>query len=101
MIKPLEAGLAVGLDAAFAYVLKDPAHNASKLVDWAEAFDKKGAWKAQLDLLRPIANDPENIWNKFLVNLCNEIDHDVLKTTFRNFFCERKLAWHAQADGYR
>lgn len=91
MIKPMEAGLSLALDTAFAYVLKDPARNAGKLVDWAETFDMKGTWKAQIEVLRPIANDPDNVWNKFLVNLCNEIDHEVLKTTFRNFFVNASL----------
>ena len=74
------------LDAAMDYALKDPAKNLSKLVDWGERFDGKHAFAQQISVLRPIAEDPDNTWNRFVVKLCEEIDHDILKATVRNFF---------------
>ncbi len=77
---------ALALDTAMKYVLKDPAHNLAKLVDWAEWFDISGNHTEQLAVVRPMAEDPENNWNKFVVKLCDEIDHEVLNITVKNFF---------------
>ena len=74
------------LELALNYVLKDPARNLPRLVDAVEKLDVTGEHAHQLDVVRPMAADPENNWNQFVVRLCEEIDHDVLKTTVRNFF---------------
>ena len=74
------------LDLAMGYVLKDPAHNITRLLDVAETLDVTGERAGQLQTVRPMAEDPDNTWNKFVVRLCDEIDADVLKTTVRNFF---------------
>ena len=74
------------LDLAMGYVLKDPAHNITRLLDVVETLDVTGERAGQLQTVRPMAEDPDNTWNKFVVRLCDEIDADVLKTTVRNFF---------------
>lgn len=74
------------LGLAMGYVMKDPAHNITRLLDVAETLDINGEHAGQLQTLRPMAEDPDDTWNKFVVRLCNEIDADVLKTTVRNFF---------------
>jgi len=79
------------LDVAIDYVLKNPVDNFSKLLDWADRFDISGTVKTQLGAIRPIASDPENVWNKFVVRLCEEVDHDVLKTIVHNFFINASM----------
>ena len=74
------------LEIAMNYVLKDPAKNISTLVEWLERFDIKGNLTPQINAVRPVASDPENVWNKFVVDLCENIDNDILKSTVRNFF---------------
>ena len=74
------------LDLAMDYVLKDPAHNITRLLDVVETLDISGEHAGQLQTVRPMAENPDNTWNKFVVRLCHEIDADVLKTTVRNFF---------------
>lgn len=74
------------LDLAMDYVLKNPAHNIIRLLDVVETLDITGEHAGQLRAVRPMAENPDNTWNKFVVRLCNEIDTDVLKTTVRNFF---------------
>ena len=49
-------------------------------------MDITGEHARQLEVVRPMAADPDNTWNKFVVKLCEEVDHDVLKTTVRSFF---------------
>ena len=83
------------LELAMNYVLKDPAHNLSRLLDVAEKLDVAVERAGQLSAVRSPAADPENNWNRFVVKLCEEIDHDVLKATVRNFFL------HASVLGMR
>ncbi|MBP1736331.1 MAG: putative Fe-S oxidoreductase [Oscillospiraceae bacterium] len=80
------------LDLALDYALKSPAKNFQTLVDWAERFDIAGEYTNAIKVIRPIASDPQNTWNKFVVNLCDEVDHEVLKATVRNFFVNASLA---------
>lgn len=92
MSKLLDKVQATALDVAMDYVLKDPARNFSKLVDWVEWFDRTGAHAGQIAAVRPVAEDPDNNWNRFIVKLCDEVDHDVLKATVRNFFVNAGVA---------
>ena len=71
------------LEMAMNYVLKDPARNLSRLVDVVETLDVAKEHAGQLAVVRPLAEDPGNNWNKFVVKLCEEIDHEVLKTMVR------------------
>lgn len=82
----LDKAQGTALELAMNYVLKDPAHNLSRLVDVVEKFDVAQEHSGQLKVVRPMAADPENNWNQFVVKLCEEIDHEVLKATVRNFF---------------
>ena len=79
------------LEAAMNYVLKDPAGHLPRLVDTLERLDLKGDHAHQIAAVRPLAEDPESNWNQFVVKLCREIDHDVLKTTVRNFFLNASI----------
>ncbi len=45
--------------AAMNYVLKDPAHNFPKLVDWAEMFARE-EHAGQLAVVKSMAADPDN-----------------------------------------
>ena len=76
----------LALDMAVNYVLKDPAHNMPRLLDVVETLDVTGGRAQQLATVRPVFADPDNNWNKFVVKLCEEVDHSVLKATVRNFF---------------
>ncbi|MDK2868112.1 MAG: hypothetical protein PWP51_2834 [Clostridiales bacterium] len=84
------------LDMAMTYVLKSPQDNFIKLVEWADRFDVAGNFKSAIETVRPMAEDPEHTWHQYVINLCEEIDHDVLKTTVQNFFINASLAGMAK-----
>ncbi len=92
MSKMLDKVQTTALDMVVDYVLKDPASNFIRLVEWADRFDVKGEYTSQISAVRPVAADPENNWNKFVVKLCNEVDHEVLKATVRNFIVNASLS---------
>lgn len=85
MSKMLDKVQAAALEMAMNYVLKDPAHNMHRIINMVEMLDVTGEHTTQIATVRPLAEDPENNWNKFVVKLCEEVDHEVLKTTVRNF----------------
>jgi len=70
------------LEGAMNYISGDPENNLTKLLSFIEGI---GWEKEQTDVFHKIIDEPENIWYKFLLNLWNDIDNDVLKTTFCNF----------------
>ena len=80
------------LELAMDYVLKNPAQNLPKLLELVERFDINGSAKKQIAAIRPIANDADNNWNKFVGNLCEDIDPNVLKAIVRNFFINAGVA---------
>lgn len=80
------------LELAMNYVLKDPAHNFSRLLDLVERMDIRGTHTNQLSVVRSAAGDPDSNWNRFVVKLCEDVDHDVLKATVRNFFINAGVA---------
>ena len=80
------------LDIAMNYVLKNPQKNLSVLIDWAERFDASGTVSGQIAAVRPVASDPENVWNKFIVSLCDDVDHSILKNMVSSFFVNAGIA---------
>lgn len=86
MINFLSKTQDAALDLAMNYALKDPSHNLVRLVNVAEMVDITKEYAGAIRAVRPIAEDPNNNWNQFVVKLCQEIDHEVLKATVRNFF---------------
>lgn len=67
------------------YVMKEPSRNLSRLLNIIETLDVSREHTAQLRVLRTVAEDPDNTWNRFIVRLCTGLDSEVLKTTVRNF----------------
>ena len=80
------------LEIAMNYALKNPAQNLSKLIEWADLFDISGNASSQLNAVRSISSDPNNVWNKFVVSLCEEVDNDILKKMVTNFFVNASIA---------
>ena len=85
----------LALEKAMNYVLANPARNLPTLVEWADRFDITGAYAKQIGVVWDVDCNPDSVWNKFVVKLCEEVDHDVLKTLVRN------LLINASLDGTR
>lgn len=72
--------------AAYAYLDSNPDKNIPKLLNWVEKFDRKGAVKPQIEAFRAVINKPDSNWYKLIKSVWTDIDPDVRKTFFRNFF---------------
>lgn len=73
------------LEKAFGYISGNPKENLPKLMKWADNIDITGYWKSQRELFHTIVDDPENTWYQYIMGLYNDIDANVLQTTFKNF----------------
>ncbi|MGI6727710.1 MAG: radical SAM protein [Anaerovoracaceae bacterium] len=74
-----------GLDIALNYLDQDIEKNMPKLMDWVDRFDINNSVKVERDAVRKVALDPESVWNRFLLNVWNEVDRDIVKKFFTNF----------------
>jgi MoaA/NifB/PqqE/SkfB family radical SAM enzyme len=91
---------AKALDLAISRVLKSPVKNFPKLLDWGEKFDKTKANAHVVKALRPIASDPDNVWNRYILGLCGDVDHRVLKTVLHNFAVNASFAGKVRRTEY-
>ncbi len=91
---------AKALDIAISQVLKSPVKNFPRLVDWAEKFDKTKANANVIRAVRPIASDPDNVWNQFILGLCRDVDHRVLKSVLHNFVVNASFAGKVRRTEY-
>ncbi|MBD5084817.1 MAG: radical SAM protein [Clostridiales bacterium] len=78
----------LGLKTAYGYIEKDPERNLPKLMEWVDklAGDGPNNFREQRDAFRAVINDPDNNMYQLMMNIFREVDNDVLKTTFENFF---------------
>lgn len=68
------------------YIGDDPEKNLPKLMAWVDKIDTKGAYKKQRDFVRSIINNPDSNWYKYIISLWKDIDPEVRKVMFNNFF---------------
>ncbi len=90
---------ALGLKTAFGYIEKDPEKNLPKLMDWVDrlAGDGPDSFQTQRDAFRAVINDPDNNMHQLMMNIFRDVDRDVLKATFENFFLNANIiGWPRQ-----
>ena len=85
-----------GLERVFHYVFKDPEHNLSKLMDWADKFSK-GEFEQQRKVIRDTFVNPQNPYHSYVMDLIRNTDEELLKTLVVNFFINTNLVgWDIQ-----
>lgn len=80
-----ETAQTYAMEAAFSYIAKNPKESLPKLLSVLETVDVKGTFKPMIEQFRVVVKDPSNNWNRFIINLFQETDTEVLKAIFRNF----------------
>ena len=79
------------MEKAYSYIAGNPVENLPKLMKWADELDKADNWKVQREVFREVLNQPDNNWYQYILGLFEDIDREVLKTTFRNFFINASM----------
>ena len=85
-----ERAVAAAAEQALNYISGDPEENLPRLLKWAEELNRGGEWAPQMKVLRGVLEE-KGIWYQYVLDLFRDIDRDVLKTTFRNFFIHAAL----------
>ena len=89
------------LRTAFNYLEKNPEENAPKLLDWVDRLAGEGpdSFPTQRAAFRQVLADPQNNMYQLIMSVLNDIDKDVLKATFENFFLNANIiGWPKQEE---
>ena len=89
----------LGLKTAFHYIEKDPEKNLPRLMEWVDRLAGTGpdSFQPQRDAFRAVINDPSNNMYRLIMNIFRDVDNDVLKATFQNFFLNANIiGWPIQ-----
>ena len=91
------------LRTAFNYLEKNPEENAPKLLDWVDrlAGDGPDSFPTQRAAFRQVLADPQNNMYQLSMSVLNDIDKDVLKATFENFFLNANIIGWPKQEEYR
>ncbi|WP_315108905.1 radical SAM protein [Clostridium intestinale] len=91
MINLKDKASAFLLEKAMKYVSGNPVENVPRLLKLADEFDRDNTWKEQRELFHSIIEDPENTWYQYIRGLYNDINPEVLESTFRNFLINASM----------
>lgn len=89
------------LKTAFHYLEKNPEKNAMKLLDLVDKFAGNGpdSFPTQREAFRNVLADPENNMYQLIMSVLKDIDKNVLKATFENFFFNANIVgWPKQEE---
>ncbi|MFR8549066.1 MAG: radical SAM protein [Lachnospiraceae bacterium] len=89
------------LKTAFHYLEKDPEKNAVKLMELVDKFAGNGpdSFPKQREAFRSVLEDPQNNMYQLIMSVLKDIDKDVLKATFENFFFNANIVgWPKQEE---
>ena len=91
------------LRTALGYIEKNPEENVLKLMDWVDklAGDGPNSFPAQRKAFRNVLNDPECSMYQLIMSVFRDIDNDVLKVVFENFFLNASLIGWPKQEHYR
>ena len=89
----------LGMRTAYSYIEKDPEKNLPKLMAWVDRLAGSGpdSFQEQRDAFRAVISDPSNNMYQLIMNIFQDVDNDVLKATFENFFLNANITgWPVQ-----
>ncbi len=89
------------LRTAFSYLEKNPEENAIKLLNWVDKLAGEGpdSFQPQREAIRKVLEDPNNNMYQLIMSVMKDINTDVLKATFENFFLNANIiGWPRQEE---
>lgn len=91
----------LGMKTAYSYIEKDPEKNLPKLMAWVDKLAGSGpdSFQEQRDVFRAVISDPGNNMYQLIMNIFRDVDNNVLKATFENFFLNTSIiGWPIQEE---
>lgn len=89
-----------GMEQAVSYITKDPEKNALKIMDWVDKF-AHGEFSSQRKAIREALSDSNHPYHPYILHVLRDIDRNVLKTMFTNFFLNSSLIGWDRQEAYR
>ena len=89
------------LRTALGYIEKNPEKNLCQLMDWVDklAGDGPNSFPRQRAAFHNVLDHPEGNMYQLVMNIIHDIDNEVLKKTFENFFLNASvLGWPKQQE---
>lgn len=80
-----KAGLSFTIDRLLKYIDKDPHANIVKLSKMAKPIFSKVFPPENFEKIQAIAEDKDNVWTKFALNIIDDIDRNVIKQMLLSF----------------
>ena len=93
----------VTLRTAFSYLEKNPEENIPKLMAWVDklAGDGPNSFPAQRAAVHRVLDHPECSMYQLIMSIMKDIDQDVLKATFENFFLNANIIGWPKQEEYK
>lgn len=86
----------IGIEQAIGYLEKDPVANIPKLLNWVDRLSH-GSFATQRRYFHMVVDDKDNNWYSLIMDILTNVDKNVLKTTFTNFFLNANIiGWETQ-----
>lgn len=88
----------IGIEKLIDFAYKDPETNLSKIMDWADKF-VEGEFVGARAMMREAIENPDHPYHDYILRLLKEIDPQVTKTLFTNFFINASIqGWPKQEE---
>ena len=91
----------MGLNQVFSYIEKDPEKNMLKVMDWVDRLAPEGedGYPGARKAFRKVVSDPSNNMYQLIMDILTNIDMEVIKKMFENFFLNANLiGWQKQQE---
>lgn len=66
-------------------IRENPDENLPKMVEMVKKFDRNNMWEKQYEFVDKVTKNPENNWYKYITNLMDDIDEEILEKFLCNF----------------
>jgi len=78
------------MNRAMDYISGDPETNMPKLLGWIDALGIE-SFELQSKAIHEVLDDPDNNWYKFIMDVCRDVDKEVLKSIFQNLMLKAAI----------
>jgi len=90
-----------GLGMALDIIRHNPEKNLRKLMKCIDFLDRNDDLIAAREVAWDVIDNPDNIWNKFVMDLWEDIDDDVRCTFFENFIVNSAIIGFQRQHEYQ
>lgn len=87
-----------GIEQAAYYLTKNPEKNVPRVMDWVDRLSGE-SFANQRRAVRAVIGDPENCYHEMMFRALSDLDPEVVKTFFVNFFLNANIiSWQKQEE---